>query len=77
MLQRQFGFNVNRLRNLRELTQEQLAELANLSKRQVQRLEAGKQAPGLVTILALQVALDCTWDQLFADIVWKPYDPEG
>jgi transcriptional regulator with XRE-family HTH domain len=59
-----FGANVRRERNTRNLTQERLAELADLNIRTVQKIEAGKLNVLITTTMRLQRALNCSWDQL-------------
>ena len=59
-----FGKNVHKLRNEAKLTQEELAEMADLSRRYLQEIEAGKYNPTLTIILGLKSALNCSWDDL-------------
>ncbi len=60
-----FGANVRRERNTRNLTQERLAELADLNIRTIQKIEAGKLNVLITTAMRLQRALNCSWDRLF------------
>jgi len=60
-----FGANVRRERNARNLTQERLAELADLNIRTIQKIEAGKLNVLITTAMRLQRALNCSWDRLF------------
>jgi len=61
----QFGRNISRLREMRKMTQEQLAEAASVSSRYLQELEAGKGTnPSLRVIHSLRRALDCSWPEL-------------
>jgi len=53
------------LRARRPLTQEKLAEKANLSARYIQSLEAGEYFPSLGTLVRLRAALRCEWEELF------------
>ena len=59
-----FGANIRRERNARNLTQEKLAELADLNIRTVQKIEAGELNVLITTAIRLQRALKCTWDSL-------------
>ena len=59
------GKNVNRLRMLRDLTQDDLAELAEIDRRYVQRIEAGTANPGVDVLFRIREALQTTWDELF------------
>ena len=61
---RKFGQNVRRERTARELTQERLAELADLNLRTIQKIEAGEINLLLTTVLRLQAALKCPWEKL-------------
>lgn len=49
----------------RKLTQEKLAENAEISHRYLQSIEAGKKQPGINVVVRLRGALNCTWDELF------------
>jgi transcriptional regulator with XRE-family HTH domain len=59
-----FGASIRRQRNARSLTQEKLAELADLNIRTVQKIEAGELNVLITTAIRLQSALKCTWDSL-------------
>ena len=59
-----FGANVRRVRVNRKLTQEDLAEMANLSTRSVQKIEAGMMNMQATTIARIQIALGCPWEKL-------------
>jgi transcriptional regulator with XRE-family HTH domain len=61
-----FGTNVRRERTRKNLTQERLAEMADLYPRTVQKIEAGKLNILLTTMLRIQKALGCTWDSLLS-----------
>ncbi len=55
------------LQNLRKragLTQEKLAEKADISPRYVQEIEIGTRVPSLKVMEALRRAVLCTWDEL-------------
>ena len=58
------GKNVNRLRNLRGLTQEKLAELVSVDRRYIQRIEQGTANPGVDVIGRLKHALKVEWSEL-------------
>lgn len=59
-----FGGNVRRLRNARGLTQEKLAEVADLNIRTIQKIEAGQTNILITTASRIQKALGCDWDTL-------------
>jgi transcriptional regulator with XRE-family HTH domain len=59
-----FGKNVNRLRMGSGLTQEQLAEKADISRRYLQEIEGGSKSPTIAIISRLRAALNSTWDNL-------------
>ena len=63
-----FGQNIYRLRNAQKLTQEQLAEKADTSRRYVQLMEAGQHSPSLHVICSLRKGLNVSWDDLLAGI---------
>ncbi len=60
-----FGQNVCRLRTAAKLTQEGLAEKADLSRRFVQEIEAGSKSATVNTVVRLKKALACSWNDLF------------
>ena len=61
------GRNILRLREVKALTQEQVAEGAGVSWRYLQELEAGKGTnPSLTVLCGLKTALACSWDELLA-----------
>jgi DNA-binding XRE family transcriptional regulator len=64
----QFGRNICRLRTALGLTQEKLAENADISRRYVQQIEAGEMNPTINVAARLRTALKCTWNDLFAKI---------
>jgi transcriptional regulator with XRE-family HTH domain len=59
-----FGANVRRERSAKGLTQEQLAELSNISTRNLQKVEAGQLNILLTTVLRIHLALACPWKKL-------------
>jgi DNA-binding XRE family transcriptional regulator len=61
---REFGTNLRRARTSRGVTQQKLAELADLNIRTVQKIEAGKINILVATASRLQKALGCPWDEL-------------
>jgi transcriptional regulator with XRE-family HTH domain len=61
---KRFGANVRRERNSRNLTQEQLAELADLHLRSLQKIEAGEINLLMTTVLRIKRALKCPWTKL-------------
>ena len=63
-LQKKFAANVRRERNLKELTQERLAELADLSLRNIQRIEAGEINVLMTTVVRIRKALGCSAEKL-------------
>jgi transcriptional regulator with XRE-family HTH domain len=61
---KKFGANVRRERTGIGMTQEKLAELADLNIRTVQKIEAGDINILVTTPFRLQRALHCEWDRL-------------
>lgn len=59
-----FGANLKWQRVSRGVTQERLAELADLNTRTVQKIEAGEINVLLLTAVRLRKALGCSWDDL-------------
>ena len=61
---KKLGANVRRERDARNLTQEQLAELADLHLRSLQKIEAGEINLLITTVLRIKRALKCPWTKL-------------
>jgi DNA-binding XRE family transcriptional regulator len=60
-----FGANVRRERSARNLTQEKLAELADLNVRTLQKIEAGDINILITTAIRIRRSLRCRWERLF------------
>ncbi|MGA9779881.1 MAG: helix-turn-helix domain-containing protein [Limisphaerales bacterium] len=60
----QFGRNVARLRNEAGLSQDKLAEKADLDRTYLSGIERGVRNPGIKTVLRLARALRVSMDQL-------------
>ena len=58
------GANIRRERCARKLTQEQLAELAEINTRNMQKVEAGQLNILATTLVRIQLALRCSWTKL-------------
>ena len=54
----------NRLRMQRGLTQDDLAGLAEIDRRTIQRIEPGTANPGIDVICRVRTALAASWDEL-------------
>jgi len=61
---KKFGANVRRERTGMGMTQEKLAELADLNIRTVQKIEAGDINILITTLFRLHRVLDCEWERL-------------
>ena len=61
---RTLGANLRRERTARGLTQERLAELADLNPCTVQKIEAGDITILVTTLQRLRAALGCEWKRL-------------
>ena len=61
---RTLGANIRKERLARGLTQERLAELAELNPRTVQKIEAGSITILITTLHRLRNALGCDWRRL-------------
>ncbi len=61
-----FGANVRRERVTAGLTQERLAEKADLNIRTLQSIEAGELNVLVTTAMRLQRAMGCDWKKLMA-----------
>ena len=61
---RTLGDNLRRERTARGMTQERLAELADLNPRTVQKIEAGDITILVTTLDRLRTAIGCDWRRL-------------
>lgn len=61
---KRFGENLSRERAAHGITQEKLAELAELNVRTVQKIEAGSTNILITTVYRLQKAIGCPWEKL-------------
>lgn len=61
-----FGANVRRFRIERGITQDRLAEAADLNIRTVQKIEAGQTNILITTAARIQKALACDWGKLMS-----------
>ena len=66
----ELGGNIRRLRTSLKMTQERLAELADINARTLRRIEAGQINVLITTVARIRAALDCTWEELVPD-TWK------
>ncbi len=61
---KQFGNNLRRERSAINMTQQKLAELADLNVRTIQKIEAGETNILITTLMRLQSAIACRWEKL-------------
>jgi transcriptional regulator with XRE-family HTH domain len=71
-LDRTFGPNLRRCRRTANLTQEQLAHLANVHPTYISLLERGKRNPGYDVTMRLIGALEVGADELYKGGAWIP-----
>ena len=62
---KRFGNNLRRERSAIDMTQQKLAELSELNIRTIQKIEAGETNILITTLMRLQSALSCRWENLF------------
>jgi len=58
------GKNIAKLRTAKQLTQEALAEKAEISHRYLQSIEAGVKQPGINVVARIRSGLGCSWEEL-------------
>jgi transcriptional regulator with XRE-family HTH domain len=66
-IKKSFGEKLKRLRNKRKLTQEQLAEIIEMSPKNLSKIEVGASFVSSETLEKILVALDVTAEELFAN----------
>ncbi len=67
-----FGENLLRIRQARKLSQENVADRAEIHRTQISLLESGRRQPLLATVVRLAGALDVPVEALFEGILWEP-----
>jgi transcriptional regulator with XRE-family HTH domain len=67
-----FGENLQRVRFLRKLSQQAVAERAGIHRTQISLLEKGDRAPLLPTVVALAGALNVPVGELLVGISFEP-----
>ena len=60
--------NIKAERVRKDLSQAQLAELANISERSMSQIEQAKQTPSAFTIFDIATVLDIPIEELFKDV---------
>ena len=71
-VKKQLGFKIKRLRQKKGITQEQLAEMANISTRSLSGIELGENFMTAQTMESLLKCLGVTIDELFSAEHLKP-----
>lgn len=66
-IKKSFGERVKRLRKKRNFTQEQLAEMIDISPRNLSRIEVGNCFVKADTLEKLLISLDVSMEELFAN----------
>ena len=61
----EFVCHLKKYRQLKELTQEQLAEVVGVRRETIMRLEAGKYNPSLKLAIDISRAVDVTSEEIF------------
>lgn len=67
-----FAANVKRLRAERGLTQERLAELADLHLTDIARIETARRDPGVKTVAKIAFGLQVAASDLLAGVEYSP-----
>lgn len=65
---KQLALNIKAERVRKDLSQAQLAELANISERSMSQIEQAKQTPSAFTIFDIATVLDIPIEELFKDV---------
>lgn len=70
----EIGTNIRKARKKRGITQEELANVADISTQHLCRIENGVRTPSLETVHRITYALGTTADVLFGNVVDKTVD---
>jgi transcriptional regulator with XRE-family HTH domain len=69
------GENILRVRQARKLSQESLAERAEVHRTQISLIESGRREPRIYTLVRLAGALEVDASTLLEGIAWNPAVP--
>ena len=69
MVEKDIGKRIQRFRKKKGLTQEQLAEMIKMSPNHLSAIERGVYGVKLDTLVQIINCIDCTADDLFADVI--------
>lgn len=69
MVEKDVGKRIQRFRKKKGLTQEQLAEMIGMSPNHLSAIERGVYGVKLDTLVQIINCIDCTADDLFADVI--------
>ncbi len=58
------GNNIRKFRNEKKFSQQELADITNIAKSTVQRIESGKLNPTIVMLNNISISLDIKLDEL-------------
>ena len=58
------GNNIRKFRNERKISQQELADVTNIAKSTVQRIESGKLNPTIVMLNNISISLDIKLEEL-------------
>ena len=64
-----FGINIKKLRNMKGLSQEQLADLSDLDRTYISLIERGRRNPSLVNIAKIALGLKVPIEQVVKGVV--------
>ena len=65
---RALGLNIKAERNRKELTQEKLGELVNMSQTSINAIEKGRQIPNAINLYMIAKVLEIDINELFKGI---------
>ncbi len=66
---KRFGLKVKMLRNLKSLSQEQLADVTDLDRTYISLIERGRRNPSLINIAKISLGLKVPIEQLVKGVV--------
>ena len=73
MIEKQMGQRIQNLRKKKGLTQQQLSEMIDISPNHLSAIERGAHGVKVNTLVRIMLCLDCSANEIFADVIRSEY----